>query len=93
MISLTTPMCHFEVYGYSNSTNENRPPFLLGFSEQALSSIPPNVCMGSTLYATGDRQVLSGLTCVFLRVHKLRTSRSARESNQGRTNLSGWRVD
>ena len=43
--------------GYSNSTSQNRPPFLPGFSEQALSLVPPNACMGSALYATGDRQV------------------------------------
>ena len=57
MIPPTTLMCHFEFYGYSNLAYQSRPPFLLGFSEQALSLVPPNACMGSTLYATGDRQV------------------------------------
>ena len=89
MISPTTLMCHFEFYGYFNLARQSRPPFLLGFSKQALSPIPPNMCMGSALYAMGDRQVLSGLTCVFLRVHKLRTSHSDRKTNQGHTNLSG----
>ena len=85
MISPTTLMCHFEFYDYSNLASKSQPPFLLQFLEQALSPVPPNVCMGSALYATGDWQVLSGLTCVFLRVHK----HSDRKTNQGHTNLLG----
>ena len=57
MVSPTTLMCHFEFYDYSNLASQSRPPFLLGFPEQALSPVPPNACMGSALYATGDRQV------------------------------------
>ena len=55
MISPTTLMCHFEFYGYSNLASQSRPPFLPRFSEQALSPVPPNTCMGPALYATGDR--------------------------------------
>ena len=70
MISPTTLMCHFEFYGYSNLASKNRPPLLLRFLEQALSPVPPNTCMGSALYVTGDRQVPLGLTCLRLRVHR-----------------------
>ena len=74
MISPTTLMCHFEFYDYSNL---------------ALSPVPPNACMGSALYATGDRQVSPGLTCLRLRVHRSRTSHSDHMANQGRTNFLG----
>ena len=67
--------------GYSNSTSQNRPPFLPGFLEQALSPVPPNVCMGSTLYAAGDRQVPSGLICLRLRVHRLCSSHFDHKTN------------
>ena len=89
MISPTTLMCHLEVHYYSNLTSQNQPPFLPGFSEQALSLVPPNACMRSALYAAGDRQVPSGLTCLRLRVHRLRSSHSNHKTNQGHTNLSG----
>ena len=54
MISPTTLMCPFDFYGYSNLASKSQPPLL---SEQDLSPVPPNMCMGSALYATGDRQV------------------------------------
>ena len=89
MISPTTLMCHFEVYCYSNSISQNWPPFLPRFLEQALSLVPPNACMGSALYATGDRQVPPGLTYPRLCVHRSRTSHSDHMANQGRTNFAG----
>ena len=89
MISPTTLTCHFEFYGYSNLASQNRPPFLPGFSEQALSLVSPNACMGSTLYAMGDRQAPPGLPYLRLRVHRPCTSHSDHMANQGRTNFSG----
>ena len=59
MISPSTLMCHFEFYGYSNSASKSQPPPLLRFSEQALSPVPPNTCMGSVLYFRGTSRKMS----------------------------------
>jgi hypothetical protein len=52
----------------------DRPPFFLEFSEPVPSLTSPYTCMGPALYAPGGRRVLPGLTCVLLRVNRLRAS-------------------
>jgi hypothetical protein len=58
----------------------DRPPFFFKFSEPAPSPTSPHACMGPALYAPGGRRALPGLTCVLLRVNRLRASLSDHRS-------------
>jgi hypothetical protein len=75
-------MCLSRYYFLSIFYNRpvDRPPFFLEFSGPAPFLTSPHTCMGPALYALGGRRALPGLTCVLLRVNRLRASLSDHRS-------------